>query len=204
MRNVMTELRDLVPIRPLTIVEALRIAELQAIRLLELTGISGPPVPEGVISELPRIQVERFKLPGLSGAAEWSHGRWLIVINGAEPAGRQRFSLAHEFKHVLDNPFISVLYPPLHGMSDHDRAEQMCDYFAGCLLMPRRMVKRAWREGTRDLTGLTRRFAVSRAAMQVRLLQIGLSQPYDRDETPGSTRKSYRRVATQEDVSCQA
>jgi Zn-dependent peptidase ImmA (M78 family) len=204
MANVMTALRDLVPIRPLTLVEALRIAELQAIRLLELTGVRTPPVPESVISGLPRIQVERIRLPGLSGAAEWSHGRWLIVINGAEPGGRQRFSLAHELKHVLDNPFIGVLYPPVHGMSDHDRAEQICDYFAGCLLMPRRMVKRVWGEGVEDLASLARLFAVSRAAMQVRLMQIGLSQPYDRDESPRGIRKSYRRVATQEDAPCQA
>jgi Zn-dependent peptidase ImmA (M78 family) len=205
MTNVMTVLRDLVPIRALTLVEALRIAELQAMRLLELTGIKTPPVPETIISGLPRIQVERIKLAGLSGAAEWSHGRWLIVINGAESRGRQRFSLAHEFKHVLDNPFIAVLYPPVHGMSDHDRAEQICDYFAGCFLMPRQMIKREWGVGMQDVASLARRFAVSRTAVQVRLLQIGLSQPYDRDNgATGGTRRPYRRLAEKEDAPCQA
>ncbi len=56
MANVLTSLRDLVPIRPLTIVEALRIAELQATKLLELQGVTEPPVPEEIITELPRVQ----------------------------------------------------------------------------------------------------------------------------------------------------
>jgi Zn-dependent peptidase ImmA (M78 family) len=175
MTGTIPALRDMVPIRPMTIAEALRIAELQATKLRDLDDVDGPPLPETVISRLPRVQVERVFPSPVSGATQWSHGRWLIILNGAEPLVRQRFSLAHEFKHILDNPFIDVLYPQMRGMSSAERAEQVCDYFAGCLLMPRLWLKRAWVSETQDVGKLAHRFNVSKQAMQVRLLQIGLT-----------------------------
>ena len=116
----------------------------------------------------------------VSGSTHWASSRWLIVLNGAEPAARQRFSLAHEFKHILDHRFVDVLYS---GVRPEDRArwiEQVCDYFAGCLLMPRAWVKRAYTTGTQRLPELADRFGVSQAAMQVRLTQIGLVDRPDR------------------------
>ena len=180
MAGVVRSLRDLVPIRPLTSIEAMRVAELQATRLLELAGVTQPPVSEQIIAGLPRIQVERMTPAPVSGATQWSQGRWLIVLNGSEPVVRQRFSLAHEFKHVLDNPFISVLYPDQALLSRRERAEQICDYFAACLLMPRPWVKRAWVKGRQEVPALAGRFHVSRLAMQVRLTQIGLVEPAPR------------------------
>ena len=183
MTNVIRELRDLVPLRALSVAESMRVADLQAGRLLSLLGIEEGPVPESAIAELPRIQVERMTPSPVSGAAQWSRGRWLIVVNGAEPWGRQRFSLCHEFKHCLDAPFIKYLYPEYRGQSSHDRAEQVCDYFAACLLMPRAWVKHVYcKEGIQDLRRLSRRFEVSAMAMQVRLMQLGLIEPPSRCE----------------------
>lgn len=177
MSGIIGSLRDLVPIRPLTFPESMRIAELQASRFRELAEIVTPALDESAIARLPRIQVERMFPAPMSGATQWSHGRWLIVLNGAEPQVRQRFSLAHEFKHILDNPFIDVLYPASKSISSAERAEQICDYFAGCLLMPRSGLKKAWAEGAQDLRKLAKRFDVSTRAMQVRLLQVGLMEP---------------------------
>jgi Zn-dependent peptidase ImmA (M78 family) len=174
MNSTLTNLRDVVPVRPLTFTESLRVAELQASKLLALSMVTEPSVSESVISGLPRMQVERMSPAPVSGATHWSHGRWLIIVNGSEPRGRQRFSLAHEFKHVLDNPFIDVLYPASGDMTSHERAEQVCDHFAACLLMPRLWLKRAWGNGEQSAGTLARRFDVSRAAMSVRLRQIGL------------------------------
>jgi Zn-dependent peptidase ImmA (M78 family) len=184
MSGTITSLRDLVPIRGLTFAESFRIAELQATKLRELAEIIEPPLPETAISRLPRVQVERMTPAPMSGATQWSHGRWLIILNGSEPLVRQRFSLAHEFKHILDNPFIDVLYPRIRGMSSAERAEQVCDYFAGCLLMPRAWLKKAWCSGTQDVRPLARQFNVSNQAMQVRLLQIGLLDPAPRCQVP--------------------
>jgi Zn-dependent peptidase ImmA (M78 family) len=177
---VIRQLRDFVPIRPLTRQEALRIAELQAIRFLVLSGVSQPPVPERIMTELPRVLVERFTPLPVSGAAEWSHGRWLVLINGAEPQTRQRFSVAHEFKHVLDHRFAAVLYENLPADERDDFIEHVCDYFAGSLLVPRTWLKNAWAGGLQGLPELAHRFAVSQAAMQVRLKQVGLSEPSSR------------------------
>jgi Zn-dependent peptidase ImmA (M78 family) len=173
MSSVMTTTRSLMPKRTLTAAEALRFAEIQATKLLQLSGVTKPPVSESIIAELPRIQVERVKPTEMQAAVTWSHGRWLALVNGAMSRGRQRFSLAHEFKHILDHPSVGLLY------RDHDEcvAEQACDYFAACLLMPKRWLRLAWADGVRDVPTLARRFGVSSQAVKMRLLQTGLIRP---------------------------
>lgn len=185
MPSVLADLRSLVPHRPLTPSEALRISELQAIRFLEASGITEPPVPESVIADLPRIQVDRLAPIPVSGSAHWMGSRWVIVLNGAEPIVRQRFSLAHEFKHVLDNPFDGFLYPASGDMSSAELAEQVADYFAACLLMPRPWLKRIWCNETQDVDQLSRKFEVSKKAIHIRLQKIGLV-----DELPESKHKN--------------
>mgnify|MGYP001435652222 CR=1 FL=1 len=197
-RSTLTTLRDFVPIRTLTREEALRIAELQAHRLQEICGITAPPFPSAGIAELPRVQVERMSPIPVSGSTHWASSRWLIVLNGAEPTTRQRFSMAHEFKHILDHRFVEVLY---RGVSDLDRSawiEQVCDYFAGCLLMPRPWVKGAYCSGIQRLDQLAARFSVSQAAMQVRLTQIGLIEKSPRCSSlrPDWALRAFARAGT--------
>ena len=139
--GVITILRDLVPLRPLRFSEALRIADLQAERLLRLTGVTEPAVPERIITELPRMRVTRMSPFPTSGASHWYQGQWLIVVNAAEPVTRQRFSLAHEFKHIIDHRFAHLIYSQFPEKDRAAKIEQLCDYFAGCWLMPRPWVK---------------------------------------------------------------
>ena len=73
------------PNRPLTPSETLRIAELQANHLLRHFAIETPAVPEEIISELPRIRVEREHDLAVSGAAYWNGRNWVIAINADEP-----------------------------------------------------------------------------------------------------------------------
>jgi Zn-dependent peptidase ImmA (M78 family) len=152
------------------------VAEIQAARLLALSGITEGPVPDAVITDVPKVMVKRISPWPVSGCTDWAKGSWVIVINGAEPPLRQRFTLAHEFKHIIDYRFIDVAYPPSMGMSSRQRAESTCDYFAGCLLVPRPWLKRAWGNGLQDLPKLAQHFGVSQAAIQTRLLQTGLIQ----------------------------
>ena len=174
-------LRGLMPDRPLGMAESFRIAELQANKLIELLGLERPPVANEAIAGLPRIKAERVSPLHSSGFATWSGGWWHIVLNGSEPWTRQRFSLAHELKHVIDHPFIERAYPKVVGHTAGDRAEQICDYFAACLLMPKAWVKRLYcNKGVQELAPLARRFAVSQMAMRVRLLQLGLIEPLPR------------------------
>jgi Zn-dependent peptidase ImmA (M78 family) len=181
--DVLHSLRALSPTRPLHYVEAIRVAELQADRLLGLQGVEGPPVRESVITDLPRFQVARVMLVDrASGASKWSKGQWVIVVNAAHPPARQRFSIAHEFKHCVDAPLDGYLYCADPRINPKEQAEQAANFFAGCLLMPRRWVNAAWVSGVRDVHRLAVRFDVSEQAMAVRLNQIGLL------ETPNRTR----------------
>ena len=185
-RGVIATVRDLVPLRPLTYGEHLRIAELQANRFLHIVGVTEAPIPERVIAELPRVQIERMSPFPVSGATHWSSGRWLIVLNGAEPRVRQRFSSAHELKHILDHRFDELIYGSFSLADRHVIVEQICDYFAGCLLMPRPWLKSTYANGLQHLPELARRFDVSQAAMQVRLNQIGMTDPVPRCGRPTS------------------
>ena len=85
-----------------------------------------------------------------------------------------------EFKHVLDHPNVGLFYGPAGGRTRQEHVERLCDYFAGCLLVPRPWLKRALTSGIQDLSELADLFQVSQPAMQVRLLQVGLVEPYQR------------------------
>jgi len=194
-------LRELVPKRALTWREAERIAELQANRLREILCVNQAKLPEEAISELPRMEVRRETDLPVSGLTYWDSGRWLIALNAHEPIGRQRFSLAHEFKHVLDHTERDLLYLSGRVWSRNEQAEHLADYFAGCLLMPKRWVKRLF--GERDsLIALADAFGVSPRAMHVRLSQLGLIEPTPR--CAGLVRKrsgtGYYRTSLREGV----
>jgi hypothetical protein len=179
--STVAAVRRLMPNRPLTLIEAFSVAERQATKFLALSGIETAPVPDVIISQLPRVKVKRVSPLPSSGLSQWSAGSWQIMVNGSEPPLRQRFTLAHEFKHVLDHPFIDRCYPDVVGARSHERAEQICDYFAGCLLMPKAWVTKAYCDaGIQELRLLARRFAISQMAMRVRLLQLGLIEPQPR------------------------
>lgn len=182
--GVIASLRDIVPLRPLTRSEAMVIAERQATLLRKLLAIDGYYLDEHQLIGLPRIEVRRHSPWPSSGASQWINGRWVIVLNASEPAVRQRFSLCHELKHIIDHRFVNFLY---RGLPDQERyrfVEGVCDYFAGCLLMPRPAVKRAWTTKTQQLDLLARRFHVSEAAMATRLAQVGLTDPTPRCNRP--------------------
>jgi hypothetical protein len=177
MPSVVAELRSVCPHRALTFIEGLRVAELQANRLLEAVELVEPAVPDTVVTDLPRITVERVARIPVSGSVRWSKGLWVIALNRLEPTVRQRFSLAHEFKHVLDAPFGEILYPGWRGLSADDRTEQAANHFAACLLMPKAWVRREYfTYGLTSVPKLAARFEVSQAAMRYRLESLGLVQ----------------------------
>ncbi len=178
-RSVLASLRELVPRRPLTANEALWIANRQAIHLLRYFQIESAAVPEEIISELPRIRVIREPLP-VSGSAHWANGYWLVTLNAGEPASRQRFSLVHEFKHILDHTTKQYLYRDRPFQTAHEQAERVADYFAACLLMPKKFVVRLWCQGQQNIIELADKLQVSPAAMRYRLQQLGLLEGADR------------------------
>ncbi len=170
-----SELRAICPDRPLNVGESLRVAEVQAARLLKDAGITAPYVPSRMIADFPRVRVRRLSHIPVSGSTHWGKGTWVIVLNRSEAEVRQRYSLMHEFKHCVDAPFGERLYPAWRGMSSEERAEQVADHFAAAVLMPRQWVKRAfYNEGVTSPYALARRFGVSLPAMRYRLDELGL------------------------------
>jgi predicted transcriptional regulator len=174
-RSVIGELRELVPPRALAPAESRQIIERQATRLLKLMDVAGPPVPVGELLErLPWIEVKRFPALPTSGRAQWTGGKWVILVDGDEPKVRQRFSMAHELGHVIYHPIEATL-PATKTVTAEARLEQTCEYFAACVLMPRVWLKRAYyNDNIQDLPSLARFFGVSWDAMRIRLEQLGM------------------------------
>jgi hypothetical protein len=168
-------LRRLSPKRAITWSEAHSVAERQATALLALLCVDEPPVPQFVISSLPGILVDRRAGWPTSGMSIRAATHWRLVLNADEPRQRQRFSLAHEFKHVLDDPLVDRLYTYLPSGWREERIERLCNYFAACLLMPRVWLKRDWCAGLQGLSDLARRYFVSEEAMSTRLSELGLT-----------------------------
>ncbi|MDQ2838352.1 MAG: ImmA/IrrE family metallo-endopeptidase [Actinomycetota bacterium] len=177
--SVLASLRSLIPNRHLHLSEALRIAELQAGRLLELRGALDVPVPTTVVTGLPRVSVEHdTELPtdAASGSSHWNwqRGSWIICLNPTEPRTRRRFTLFHEYKHILDHGSPGIAATPGRTTRQKPVEEIVADYFAGCVLMPKRLVKTAYFDGIQRTADLAELFDVSQAAVQVRLNQLGL------------------------------
>ena len=197
-RSVLALLRGLVPQRQLTFNEALRIAELQANHLLEHFAIDTTAVPDEIVSELPRIKIEREHSLPVSGAAHWNGHYWVITLSADEHRSRRRFSLMHEFKHILDHTTKDFLHQDRPTSSAHEQAERVADYFAACLLMPKRVVKRLWFEGPQNIEHMAEKLRVSPAAVRYRLDQLGLTDRPTRCET---ARRAYpNSIATRSKV----
>lgn len=191
--GLLKRLRSLVPERLLTMPEALCLAELQANRFRELLEIDEACLVTEALTDLPRVLVtSELDLP-VSGSTHWSNGRWIVAINGLEHPLRQRFSLAHELKHVIDHTTRHYLYREEPGQPSQVKAERAADYFAGCLLMPKRHIKRLYGQHPGNVAWLAEAFGVTPRAMNFRLDQLGLNQPRPRCGTPGVM---GRRTAT--------
>jgi Zn-dependent peptidase ImmA (M78 family) len=198
-RSVLASLRAVSPPRALRFSEALRIAELQAAKLLELTAVESEPIAGDILTTLPHMSVVAEDLP-TSGMSFWNGEAWIIWVNRREPATRQRFTALHEFKHIIDHGATAQLYSGGRQSSDR-QAEMAADYFAGCVLMPRMLLKRAWTGGAQTPAAIARRFNVSERAAEVRLVQVGLLDSRDRHPprlsatTPRASDRYFRSLS---------
>ncbi|MEU4194851.1 ImmA/IrrE family metallo-endopeptidase [Kribbella sp. NPDC026611] len=182
-RSVLAALRSLIPQRATDFEEARKIAELQASRLLSLFSITNGAVPSDIVRSLPRIRVVYEDLP-VSGTSHWSGTHWIITLNKGEAPVRQRFTLMHEFKHIIDHGRAHLLYISNSRYSAAEQAERAADHFAGCVLVPKRLLKSAWTSGVQTSSALARYFDVSIQAVEVRLSQTRLSADRDVSAKP--------------------
>lgn len=177
--SILKQLRALMPDRVLTLHEAMQRAELQASRLLSLHGIDRGPIPIEIVTEAPRIRIAHDWDMPVSGSAHWDGRDWVVTLNASEFELRQRFSLLHEYKHIIDHP-TRHLISGIGTMNAEQMAEKVADYFAACVLMPKAWIKMAFCSETQKIEQLAEMFQVSPKAMSFRLNQLGLTTPNDR------------------------
>lgn len=202
-RSVLASLRSLIPERITDFEEAKKIAELQANRLHGLFDLPGGAVPSEVVRGLPRIRVVYEDMP-VSGTSHWSGTHWIITLNKREAPVRQRFTLMHEFKHIIDHGRAHLLYVTNSRYTAAEQAERAADHFAGAVLMPKRLLKNAWTNGLQTSSALARYFDVSIQAIEVRLSQTRLNVDRDASFTLSAGRFArgrqplyHRQLATQ-------
>lgn len=138
--STLKTLRLVVPHRSVSFDEALQVAELQASKLHDLIG-SPDGVREADLAQIPRLVIVYEHGIPVSGMSHWNGTTWIITINAADSLVRQRFTMLHEFKHILDHGHTNGLYASHNRKSFAEQAEAAADYFAGCALMPKRQLK---------------------------------------------------------------
>lgn len=175
--HLATLLRGMVPYRGLSREEALFYAEQQASVLLKLVQVHEPPVPvEELALEtgLVRHVINDSMQIALGKSTLKVNGDWIVTLNTARAEDQRSFVTAHEVKHILDYQFVDVLYPPVAVSPTARRREDMANYFALCLTMPRSWLKMYAPRCPGDPGGLAQVFDTSRELMEFRLATLGL------------------------------
>jgi Zn-dependent peptidase ImmA (M78 family) len=173
-------------------VSAPNAAERKAIAVLDRIGITDVPVPVEQLARDLGAQLTYENFDGdISGMLFRDEGRAVIGVNSRHAPTRQRFTVAHEIGHlemhkgqpVYIDRFVRV------NMRDGQSTpeERQANAFAAELLMPRSLVpgeidkvlaKRQDLTLPELVSALAERFQVSPAAMQYRLINLQMIDPY--------------------------
>lgn len=95
-----------------------------------------------------------------------------IGVNASEGFRRKRFTIAHELGHfVLHRNDIGdgITDDALYRSGLSSAKEREANRFAADLLMPQHLIMRVLHQGNHDVASLANLFAVSEAAMRIRL-----------------------------------
>ncbi len=139
--------------------------EHEADDILSIAGIYGPPVPIEVINKILKgttIDICAFSDEAL-GFSSCDNGVWRILIHPDQPVTARRFTACHEFYHMLKGKTGFC-----RNTEEGSFEERKANYFAACLLMPARWVRKYW-ERCDDISRLASIFDVSHSAMMWRL-----------------------------------
>jgi Zn-dependent peptidase ImmA (M78 family) len=173
--RLVKRLRALSPAWSISRREARWIAEQQAKLLLAEAGITAPPVPERIVSDLAGVNIyplAQMPVKGLLGASKPSGRGGDILIDSSLPLAERRVTLLHELKHIIDGGHTTKL----RQAGSHTSNEALCTDFALSVLMPAPWLRADWEAGHRDLTALAERYQVPVEAVSHRLHTLGLRQ----------------------------
>jgi transcriptional regulator with XRE-family HTH domain len=174
--------QDLLPTGTVPDLHYLR-PEAAAREILDLAGITGPPVQMEEICETLSIPLHHRKdFPDALSALVLtiSDGIYVIGVNDTHHENRRRFSEAHELGHAVLRHEASYYLeystegagePPGYRYLD----EREANAFAAALLMDDRWVREDFANGMRVVENLASRYQVSTVAMSFRLVNLGLT-----------------------------
>jgi Zn-dependent peptidase ImmA (M78 family) len=152
--------------------------------LLTETGITAPPVPIEDITKARGITIRTMDLKEVSGLVVRDGNVTVIGVNKAHALTRRRFTIAHECAHALLHEGKEVRYDKdfrvdfRSGMSSLgvDVEEMEANFFAACILMPRRFLEADpliseldVEDAAPTVKALAARYKVSTQAMSIRL-----------------------------------
>jgi Zn-dependent peptidase ImmA (M78 family) len=171
--RLVARLRALSPAWAISLREARWIAERQARLLIADAGITAPPVPERIVSDLAGVSVFPFSpipVKGLLGASKPNGRGGDILIDSTLPPSERRITLMHELKHIIDGGHTTRL----RQAGSQSNSEGLCTDFAMSVLMPEKWLRADWRAGHRDVALLAERYQVPAEAVADRLHTLGL------------------------------
>jgi hypothetical protein len=136
----------------------------------EILPIS-PDLIHGILADF-STEIRTIPLQAYHGAVWHLQDRSVIYLNANDTPDRQRLTLFHEAFHILMR---SKAMPIIENQQKDRRyfVEMLADYFAGCIVMPRELVKEKWAKKN-DIQQVARDFHVTEPAMWIRLEGIGL------------------------------
>ncbi len=173
--RLVRRLRALTPAWRISRREARWIAERQAKLLLDAVGITAPPVPERIVTELDGISIyllERMPVKGLLGVSRPDSYGGDILIDSNLPRPEQRVTLMHELKHIIDGGHTAKA----RHTGSRTGTEGLCTDFALSVLIPAPWLRADWQAGQRNVSALAERYQVAAPDMAHRLHVLGLSQ----------------------------
>jgi Zn-dependent peptidase ImmA (M78 family) len=173
--RLVRRLRALTPAWRISHREARWVAERQAKLLLAETGISAPPVPDWIVTELDGISIyllEQMPVKGLLGVSRPDSYGGDILIDSNLPTPERRVTLMHELKHIIDGGHTAKA----RHTGSHSASEGLCTDFALSVLIPARWLHADWQAGQRSVSALAERYQVPVEDMAHRLRVLGLAR----------------------------
>lgn len=170
-----------------------RSPEAVAAEVLERHGGTFPLDVHALADDLGCEIVHSDMRPAISGLLIRENDRTIIAVNKEDGRARQRFTIAHEVGHLMLHPGRPLLVDagvrvnartPTAGFAA-EFEETEANRFAAALLMPADFVRDYLDDLAPDapidravISNMARRFGVSAAAMEIRLVNLGLHIPH--------------------------
>jgi len=152
-----------------------KLVEMLAQSMLRAGRIRCLPVPTGLISladDYQPIEVRLVPLKTHRGALWHLKDSWIIQLNENDPPARRRFTLFHEAFHILAHRKSTPVFRK-RGLEVGSFNELLAEYFAVCVLMPRKWIEEKWAE-VKDLDRMVEIFDVTQTVMWLRLKVLHL------------------------------